>query len=144
MPDRLFLQRFLVASDEEPNRPANVRYEPTLGLNIGADGRAVVEHAGPGASATETKAYPGDRDAASTLGDNTTRTMRDKPLTMPGFVATRTRRDSPRGGDVTAELWTRQSTRGRDVSEEKAPWVGAETRVQQSVSAEEPVSLRLR
>jgi hypothetical protein len=140
MSGSLFVQRFLVVSDEGPDRPAGARYDPALALNIGADGRPVASEAGPRASATETKGYPGDRDAASALGDKVTKTMRDKPVSMAGFLATRTRRDpSPRHA-VPAAMWTRLSTQGRDTSEEKGPAVGAETRVRRSVSAEQPVS----
>lgn len=111
MEQRLFVERFLVAADAEQARPPGVRYDPLVRLTVGPDGKSFVESADPAATATETKAFPGDRDRATTPPVEMTSTGRDKPEPRPPGEETAVHRDRPRSSGQLIELWTDTSTR---------------------------------
>jgi hypothetical protein len=125
----LFVERFLVPADEVEERPAGLRYDAALGLTVGSDGTPFVEMAEPTLTATDTKAFPGDRDRAPSTRAEVTKVLRDRPQPLPTTEETAVLRDRPRTVTSLIELWTRTGT-DRDKSENApASQLKVETRV---------------
>jgi hypothetical protein len=135
---RLFVQRFLVAEEDEPDRPPGVRYDSAQSLTVGPDGRPFVEDAEPAATATETKSFPGDRDRTTLARTQVTKVMRDRPLHRPAAEKTAERRDRVRSGSELVGLWTNTRTR-RDPGERTASArLYSETHVRRDMPHEQP------
>jgi hypothetical protein len=125
---RLFVERFLVVADADPERPPGVHYDPALGLTVGPDGRPFVEFAESASTATETKSFPGDRDRATPARGEVTKVLRDKPAPPLPLEDTAVHRDRSRSCGTLVELWTNTSTR-RDPGEPTGCAMRLETRV---------------
>jgi hypothetical protein len=130
----LFVQRFLVDADENDERPLGVRYDDVLGLTVCADGHPFVEIASPEATATDTRAFPSDRDLTTVAQAEVTNVVRDKAR-LPGRTEeTAVRRDRPVVHASRVELWTRTG-KGRDPGDGPVAALGIDTRVRRDRTA---------
>lgn len=106
-------------------------YDRVLGLTVGPTGTPFVESAGIAATATETKAFPGDRDLA-------TGALRGGPAPRPPTEETAVHRDRPRTAGQIVELWTNTSTRRDPGETTHAGRLRLETRVRRDAAYEQP------
>lgn len=110
-------------------------YDRVLGLTVGPTGTPFVESAGIAVMATETKAFPGDRDLA-------TGALRGGPAPRPPTEETAVHRDRPRTAGQIVELWTNTITRRDPGETTHAGRLRLETRVRRDAAYEPPARLK--